>query len=228
MGRTTLPPPPPPAPTTSLRTLADLLRELGDIPAERVLLKPSPGTATEQDVVRLVDGDQKALVELVHGTLVEKPVGLAESLLAGAILAALRAFVIPRNLGIVAGADDMLRMQSGNIRLPDVSFIAWNDIPGGKVPREPVPKIPPTLAVEVLSATNTRAEMRQKRQEYFESGTKLVWEVDPETRTVAVYTGAHSPPRVLSEAESLDGQDVLPGFVLPLRELFAELDRQAS
>jgi Uma2 family endonuclease len=53
----------------------------------------------------------------------------------------------------------------------------------------------------------------------------LVWEVDPDTRTVHVYTGPEAVA-VLTEADTLDGGAVLPGFRLPLSALFAELDRQ--
>lgn len=224
---TTLPPPQPPAPATARRTLADLLHELGDIPAERVLLHPAPGTATEKELLQLV-GRDNTLVEMVDGTLVEKPVGFHESLLAGAIVSALRAFVLPRNLGLVSGTDTTLRMKKENIRLPDAVYIAWSDVPGGQVPHEAVPKLPPTLAVEVLSATNTKAEMARKRHEYFESGTRLIWEINPATRTVAVYTPQQPEPRTLTESDALDGDDVLSGFTLPLRDLFAELDRRAG
>ena len=80
-------------------------------------------------------------------------------------------------------------------------------------------------AVEILSRSNTAAEMRLKRQDYFTSGVHLVWEVDPDARTVSVYTAPEGPV-VLTEADVLDGGAVLQGFTLPLRDLFAELDRQ--
>ena len=83
----------------------------------------------------------------------------------------------------------------------------------------------PDLTVEVLSVSNTGAEMKKKREDYFAVGVRLAWEVDPDTRTVNVYT---SPDQVtvLHASDTLDGGAVLPGFTLPLRDLFAELDRQ--
>lgn len=79
--------------------------------------------------------------------------------------------------------------------------------------------------MEVPSASNTAAEMNRKHREYFKSGVRLVWIIQPRERTVTVYSSPeHSA--VLDESEILDGGDVLPGFVLPLRDLFAELDRQ--
>ena len=57
---------------------------------------------------------------------------------------------------------------------------------------------------------------------------RLVWEVDARAQTVAVYVSDRAPLVVLTEDQTLDGRDVLAGFTLPLRELFAELDRQAA
>jgi Uma2 family endonuclease len=207
--------------------LPDLIRALGDVPPERVLLDPPPGSATEEDLIRLVDGDNKLLCELVDGTLVEKGMGIREAQLAAAIITVLSNFVRPRNLGIVAGADAMLRMTGGNVRLPDVSFIAWADIPGGKVPEEAIGTFPPTIAVEVLSPSNPRAEMARKRREYFATGTKLVWEVDLRHRTVVVYT-APDRSSTLQERDTLSGGDVLPGFSVALAAIFGELDAKAS
>ncbi len=215
-----------PAASYRLMTAADvpgLLCALGDIPPERLILDPLPGTATEADVVRLVDGDNKVLCELVDGTLVEKTVGFVEAYLATTIATRLGEFVHSHNLGIVVGADAMLQMTGGNVRLPDVTFVAWSDLPGGKVPREAVGKFPATLAVEVLSPSNSKAEMRRKRQEYFASGTQLVWEFDLKLRLVSVFT-APDAVRTLGANEVLDGGNVLPGFALHLATLFAALD----
>jgi Uma2 family endonuclease len=95
------------------------------------------------------------------------------------------------------------------------------------VPTEPIPDVAPDLAVEVLSAGNTAREMARKRQDYFAAGVQVVWEVNPGTRTVEVFTTPdHST--VLHEAQTLEGGMVLPGFTLPLQELFGELDRQGE
>ena len=78
--------------------------------------------------------------------------------------------------------------------------------------------------MEILSESNTKKEMEIKRSEYFRVGVRLMWEVDPEARTVAVYT---SPAdfTLLSQSELLDGGSVLPGYSLRLADLFSELDR---
>lgn len=208
------------------QTIADMLDALGDIPPERVLMNPPPGTATEQDAIQC-EARQNRLCELVDGILVEKGVGYQESIIAGAILALLRAFVIPRNLGCVSGSDGMMRLFPGLIRMPDVAFASWSRFPGGRLPVEPAPSIAPDLAIEVLSVSNTDREMQRKRCEYFAAGVSLVWIIDPRQRIALVYT---SPDEFTEygESDSLTGGEVLPGFTLSLSELFAELDRQAE
>ena len=212
-----------PVASSAVVTLADLLTRLGDVDPRRVRFTPNFGTATEKDVIA-VEREEHLLCELVDRVLVEKPMGFRESLLAAAIVEALRAFVIPRNLGLVTAPDGMLRLLPGLVRIPDAAFISWDRLPGGSVPDEPIPLLAPDLAVEVLSEGNTAAEMGRKRREYFTAGTRLVWEVDPHARRVTVYT-APDQSHILTAVETLDGGGVLPGFALPLKALFAEIDR---
>jgi Uma2 family endonuclease len=206
--------------------LAEFLHDLGDIPPERVVMDPWPGTATEADLLVFVERD-KRFVELIDGTLVEKPMGSHEALIAGVIVQELNNFVRPRKLGYVLTESALLRMVIGRIRMPDASFISVDDLPDGKLPKTPVWRLPPRLAVEVLSETNTVAEMQRKMAEYFDSGAKLVWIVDPDTQTVAVYTSvSERPDRVIGVDGILDGGSVLPGFELKVADLFSGFERQ--
>ncbi len=168
-----------------------------------------------------VERREDRLCELVDGALVEKVPGFRESLLAAALAGTLRDFVVPRNLGLVSGPDGMLRLSPGLVRSPDVAFVSWDRIPDRRVPESPIPDLAPDLAVEVLSPSNTAAEMARKRGEYFAAGVRLVWLVDPRSRTVTVHD-AEGRSAVLDETATLDGGAVLPGFALPLRGLFAE------
>jgi Uma2 family endonuclease len=204
-------------------TVADLLERLGQVPPERVRLRPAPGTATEQDVLD-VEAREDRLCELVDGVLVEKAMGLYESVVAVVLIGILEEFLKRNDLGIVVGEAGMMRLAAGLVRIPDVAFISWDCLPGRKVPRRPIPDLAPDLAVEVLSESNTAKEMACKLREYFRAGARLVWYADPVARTVRVHT---SPRRsaLLGEADTLDGGDVLPGFALPVRDWFARADR---
>jgi Uma2 family endonuclease len=211
---------------STIQSVAEMLESLGGISPERVRLKMPIGLANEADLIAVNDRKQ-GICELVDGVLVEKPTGLLESLLAGVIIASLRAHVIPRNLGIVTSPDGMLRLIPGLVRVPDIAFVSWGRIAGGKLSTEAIGSFAPDLAVEVLSPSNTKAEMARKRREYFEAGVRLVWEVDPRARTVDVYESPEHSTR-LDESQTLEGGDVLPGFALQLADLFGELDRQGA
>jgi Uma2 family endonuclease len=201
-------------------TVADLLKRLGNIPASRVRLHPTPGTATVRDIVRVRDRE-KRLCELVEGVLVEKPMGYEESVIALLLGTVLNNFVLPRQLGIVAGEAGMLRLAAGLVRIPDISFISIDRFPNHKIPKTPMPALAPDLAVEVLSKGNTKAEMARKVREYFEAGTRLVWILDLKTKTVRVHTEPKTS-QTLGLTDTLDGGDVLPGFRLDLRGLFSD------
>lgn len=207
-------------------TVADLVRQLGDIPMERIRLDPTPGTATVRDLIRRTNTDD-TLYELVDGTLVEKAMGYRESEMACELIRQLGNHIAERDLGILTGADGTLKLMKGLVRVPDVAFVAWDSLPNRERPKAPVPDLGPDLAVEVLSDSNTPKEMARKLKEYFLSGAKLVWFIDPDPATVRVFT---SPDDVttLTAADTLTGEPVLPGFRLPLAPFFAKFGLPAK
>lgn len=205
-------------PLANVVNLGDLLKRLGSIPAARVRLHPTPGTATEKDVLRVLDRENRPC-ELVEGTLVEKAVGYEESEIACLIGTFLNNHVRPLKLGIVTGPDGTIRLFPGLVRIPDVAFASWDCFPDRKRPKARIPQIAPDLVVEVLSRRNTKPEMVKKLGEYFGAGVRLVWIVDPRTQTVRVYT-APDQWVLLAAGQTLDGGEVLPGFMLGLDQLF--------
>jgi Uma2 family endonuclease len=217
MSALTVPPPAPP--THKIDTVADLLHQLGDIPPERILWDPVPGTATEADVIRHVDGDNKRLVELIDGTLVEKTMGAYEARVGGLIVHFIEGFLEAHDFGISFGADATLRILPRQVRLPDVSFVSWTKLPNRELPAESVAPLVPDLAIEVLSESNTRREMERKRRDYFTAGVRRVWQVDPDTRSAEVFTAPEQSTPIGPNGE-LDGEDILPGFRLSLAHLF--------
>jgi Uma2 family endonuclease len=206
-------------------TVADLVALFGPISMSRIGTDPRPGQAPEQDVL---DWHRRTgrLFELVDGVLLEKVMGYRESVIAGILIRLLGTFIAERGLGVVAGEAGMMRLTSGRVRMPDVSFVSWDRFPGRSVPAEPIPELHPDLAIEVLSESNTPEEMEGKRRDYFGSGTRLVWEIDPEKRTAKAYTAVDQFVAVPADG-SLDGAAVLPGFTLSLAALFAELAKQS-
>jgi Uma2 family endonuclease len=205
--------------TLPFENIAELMEQLGNIPTRRVRLEPPPGKATERDVIAIQNRTNRQF-ELVDGVLVEKAVGFLESTFACDLIALLKVFVDRHDLGFLAGEAGAVRLMPGLVRIPDVSFISWDQLPTKERPTGPIADLAPALTVEVLSEGNTQAEMDRKVREYFLSGTRLVWLVDANARTVQVYT-APDQSVVLTEDQALDGGDVLPGLSLPLRQVFA-------
>ena len=150
-----------------------------------------------------------------------------ESMLAIALAVFISRYLDTNNLGGLTGGDGLLKILPGQIRAPDVSFIRWERLPGRRSPKPPIYAIAPDLAVEVLSEGNTKAEMDRKLREYFQAGVRLVWYIDSETRTARAYTAMHEWTEIGPDG-SLLGGDVLPGFELPLAQLFARVERPSA
>ena len=201
--------------------LLAFLHEIGDVPVGRVRLAPTPGTATVEDLDRTRD-----LLELVDGVLIEKAMNHDAEHLGMELGFFVRLYLEENDLGYLTGAGDRVHTIDGRVRGPDVSFFSWvqtiEQTGERSVRAQPRVPYPPVLVVEVLSPGNTDAEMREKRREYFAADARVVWEIDPLTRTVRVFEDADRS-RLLAETDTLTGGDLLPGFALPLAKLFAKL-----
>ncbi len=211
--------------TPTLADLADLVDQL-DLPLARILLRPQPGSATPDDVTAIHDREGR-LCELIDGTLVEKTMGFTGGFLASVLVHILWNFVLERDLGIVLGPDAAVRMGVRQVRIPDVAFYSWARLPDGKLPGRAIPELVPDLAVEVLSPNNTAKEMDRKLGEYFAAGCRLVWYMDPPTRSVRVCS-AKDHVEVVGELGVLDGGAVLPGFGLAVADWFARAERPGA
>jgi Uma2 family endonuclease len=209
---------------TQYEDLGELLTRLGNISPNRICMDPPPGTATEYDLIRK-HGRPRKLYELVDNTLVEKPIGSPESHVASRLIGRLDVFLEANDVGFLYAPDALIEVMPKLVRGPDVSFVSWNQRPERTVPTEPISTLVPDLAVEILSASNTRKEMQIKLKEYFLGGVKLAWIINPETRTADVYTAPDAVTAVPANG-TLDGGAVLPGFSLALAALFAKLPAQ--
>jgi Uma2 family endonuclease len=207
-------------------TLEDLHAQLGGVPLSRIRAYPPPGFATEEDVLETKRRTGR-LCELVDGMLVEKAMGFREARLAFLLGHLLQIYLDAHPLGIGAGEGGCLRVLPKQVRIPDVCFISWTRWQGATAPDAPIPALAPDLAVEVLSPNNTPGEMHRKLRDYFAAGTRLVWCIDPATRSATMYTAPDQCVYV-AEHESLDGGEVLPGFRVTLADLFARVDQQPA
>ena len=181
---------------------------------------PEPGLMTAEDFLELTKDEGKRH-ELVEGRLV--PVCAAASrsaIVATNISTSINSFVRQHRLGVCGGADWSFRLKSNpdTVRMPDVGFVRAERIPPAGVPSGAWDGAP-DLAVEVLSPSNRFSEIMERVQDFFDAGTRLMWVIDPDRRNARVF----APDRavtVVGADGTLDGEDVLPGFTLPLPEIW--------
>jgi len=204
-------------------TIARLRRHFGNIAAERLILRPRPGTAREEDLLKL--NKHEGLCELVDGCLVEKAMGFQESLLSIVLGHYFQLYLAKNPLGLVVGPDAMLRLRPGLVRAPDISFFLWETLGGDEPPEDAIPDLYPDLAIEVISKGNTRKEMERKLEEYFESGARMVWLVYPKKRLIEVYRSPEEH-QDYKNSDILELAELLPGFKLSLAELFSSHRRR--
>ena len=159
--------------------------------------------------------------ELWEGELRKVPgAGQDASAIAHWIGVLITLFVQPRNLGVVTGADGsyILSRDPLTVVVPDAAFVRRERQPGGVRAASYAPMIP-DLAVEVRSPTDRNADVADKLRLYRQAGVPLVWWLDPKRRTVSVYRHGVLAAE-FGEGETLDGEDILPGFTVPVRQIF--------
>jgi Uma2 family endonuclease len=158
--------------------------------------------------------------ELVGGVpRVCEPPGGVHGRLAGKLAARLLVHVERLRLGtVLVEAGYVLRRAPDTVRGPDVSFVSVARLPPERIPEEYIPGAP-DLAVEIVSASNRWSEIEQKLADYLAAGARLVWVVDPREHRIFVRY-PDRPPRTVTAGGVLDGEEVVPGFTLPLADLF--------
>ena len=177
-------------------------------------MEPSPVLSRPDDV----------LYEVVDGQIVElPPMGVYETDIANLLAEALNQLARKNRLGrafveLLFRIDVVRNLK----RRPDLAFVSRSRWPFGKrVPDAEAWDMVPDLAVEVVSDSNGANEIIVKVNDYFRTGSRLVWVVYPVVRQVYVYHSATNV-RILAEQDDLDGGEVIAGFRLPLRRLFED------
>jgi Uma2 family endonuclease len=168
--------------------------------------------ATEEDLLAAPEDGFKR--ELVDGEIRVSPAGFRHGVVCVELITRLASFVEERRLGFVVDSSTGFRLPSGNLRLPDVAFVAKGRFEDD-TPTVGFSPVPPDLAVEVLSPSDRPRQVLDRIGEYLEAGVRLVWVIDPEGRRATVHRSL-SDVKTVDEAGVLDGEDVVPGFTCPV------------
>jgi len=183
---------------------------------------PDARPMTVEDLMSLPGGGWR--YELVEGVLV-RMAGSGEQATTIALIlgAALLSFVLPRRLGVVTGADGVYTFPTAETGLlPDVGFYLAARRQLVKDRTKPIP-FAPDLAVEVASPSQDADDMAEKAMRYLQGGTRLVWVLWPARKQIDVWrSGGGAPAITLDSTDSLDGEDLIPGFSFPVSAIFAD------
>ena len=178
----------------------------------RPYIEDMPGQAlvTAEELFRLNLPNKRT--ELVRGMLIiREPAGYQHGDVAAQLLLAIGNYVEAHSLGRVFAAETGFTLERGpdTVRAPDVAFISNARLPDP--PPRAFAELAPDLAVEVLSPSDMGREVDEKVADWLKASTRLVWVVDPIRANARVYRG-DGTESLLVESDSLQGDDVLPGF----------------
>jgi Uma2 family endonuclease len=174
---------------------------------------------TADDLLRIPDDGFR--YELVEGELIKmSPAGYLHGAVVMLLSSRLHRFVTEHDLGRVSGAETGFRLEHDpdTVRAPDIAFVTRERLAATGLPQGYYPGAP-DLAIEVVSPHDTAAEIDDKARAWLAAVARLVWNVRPITRVVEIYRPA-AKVEVLSEDETLSGEDVVPGFTCPIAEIF--------
>ena len=174
---------------------------------------------TAEDLLRLDSQGVKG--ELIRGVLCEKvSAGMEHGQIAMTFGSTLVAHVRPRRLGRVIGSDSgvLLQRSPDTVREPDIAYISAERLPLDVRVRGYL-EIAPEIVVEIISPSDSQREVNDKTRMWLSYGVSIVWEIYPAERAIMVHRSG-AQPVTLTEDDTLDGGDVLPGFSCPLREIF--------
>jgi Uma2 family endonuclease len=178
---------------------------------------------TAEQFLKLPDSDG---FELVDGQLVERQMGAESSEIAARIIMLIGLFLRTHRIGRLFGSDTSYQCfvidDEERIRRADVSFVRTDRLPNGRAPKGQI-RVAPDLAIEVVSPNDTAQAVDEKVMDWLAAGAQLVWLVTPSTKTVRIHrprSAAAGPVSLLSQQDTITGEDVLPGFTCALSEFF--------
>jgi Uma2 family endonuclease len=180
--------------------------------------QPHLALITAEELLQMPEFEKHA--ELVNGEIVRMaPAGEEHGEIAISIGGFLHQYVRQHKLGKVYAAETgfVLSRDPDTVRAPDVAFVSAERLK--RKARAAYFEGSPDLAVEVVSPSEREGEVKAKVQNYLCAGAKLMWIIRPPAQTITIHR-PQSQPRVLTLDDTLDGEDGVPGFAVPVRDIF--------
>jgi Uma2 family endonuclease len=183
-------------------------------------MNPTTALLTADDLLSLPDDGMRH--ELIKGELrTMPPAGFEHGVYEIKLASRLTVHVESQQLGTVVGGDTgfIIENDPDTVRSPDIGFVSKKRIDNIGIPKKYFPGAP-DLAVEIVSPSDIMNEVDEKVEMWLERGAAMVWVVNPRRKTVMVYH-AQNHPTILTVDDLLDGQEVIPGFHIQVRDIFA-------
>ena len=181
---------------------------------------PKPALITAEEFMRM-DDSEGVRAELIRGAVCEAMgTGFRHTIIAGRFVRHLGSFVEERLLGFAGAPDGGVRLERDpdTVRIPDAMFVSNDRLPSDD-DLDFYIESTPNIAVEVKSRTDSVAQTHDKARMWHAHGVPLVWAAYPETRTIDVHS-ADGSITTLTDADTLDGGEVLPGFSVAVSDIF--------
>jgi Uma2 family endonuclease len=178
---------------------------------------PPAALQTAEDLLRFREPGKTA--ELVRGMLVvREPPSTGHGGRAARLTVRVGAFVERAGLGEVFAQDTGFKIERDpdTVRAPDLAFVARDHV--AQIPEQGYAELAPDLVVEILSPADRPGEVLEKVGQWLSAGVRLVWVLDPARRHTRVYR-ADGSVSIVGPDEELNGEEVLPGFRCPIREI---------
>ena len=173
---------------------------------------------TDEELMALPKDGYKR--ELLDGEIVMSPAGSEHGRKIMRFAGTFGHYIYQKKLGEIFDGQTGFRMKSSDVLSPDISFVSYKRLAGLHEAPEGFYEGAPELAMEFLSPRESLKRLNRKLTQYFENGTRLAWVMNSKRRVVAVHRDVENP-RELAEPEELTGEDVVPGFRIPVAEIFA-------
>jgi len=178
---------------------------------------PAKVLPTDEELMALPKDGYKR--ELLNGEIVMSPAGSEHGRLIMRFATHFNAYVYRHELGEVFDGQTGFRMKSRDLLIPDISFVAKARLEGLHQAPEGFFEGSPDLVIEFRSPSDTPKRFQEKLLQYFENNTVLAWGMNSSRRTVSVHRGPDKV-RLLGEDDELTGEDVVPGFTIPVSKIF--------
>ena len=187
-------------------------------------LKPFIDKVSETDLEQLCQENPDARLETnTDGQLIiMSPTGSQSGKRNTSLIFQVELWNRQQNLGIVFDSSTGFKLSNGAIRSPDVSWVTltkWNSLT--KKQQRKFAPIDPDFVIELMSPTDDLDELQNKMQEYINCGVKLGWLINPDEKQVEIYR-QQQEPEILNNPATLSGEDILPGLIVDLKDIFTD------